>query len=324
MDIKNEDLISMYHYMILSRFMERELADVVYGWHALEGEEGVVVGTFYNLRPDDTISAHFRGPLVAYHIRGGTLRKLIAGMLGKETGYTRGRIHSKSGPICLGAMGKFSNCLGTNLTLVIGAGLAAKLQKTDQVAVVTFGDGTANRGDFHEAINFSAVLDLPVIFVCQNNQFGSTLRLCDEMRCRSIADRAIGYGIPGIEVDGNDVLAVHEAVQEAVKRARQGGGPSLIDAKSYRLSAHNVADDQFYRLPQEVEEWRKKDPIDRFEGNLLARGILNQKKIHEMRQRMEKEVLKAIKEAQDDPFPGPELLGLEAAFAPEKRGGEVR
>ena len=324
MDLKNNDLVSIYRYMILSRFMEKELTGLIHGWHALEGEEGIVVGTFYNLRPDDSISAHFRGPLLAYYIRGGSLRKLIAGMMGKETGYTRGRIHSKSGPICLNAMGKFSNCLGTNFTLLIGAGLAAKLRKTDQVAVVTFGDGTSNRGDFHETINFSAVLDLPVIFVCQNNQFGSTMRVSQEMRCHSIADRAVGYGIPGIEVDGNDVLAVHEAVQEAVKRARKGGGPSLIDAKSYRLSPHNVADDQFYRTQQEVEEWRKRDPINSFQESLLERGILTEGKMKELRRSVEEEVLKAIKEAQDDPFPGPELLGLDEVFAPERKKGEDR
>jgi pyruvate dehydrogenase E1 component alpha subunit len=301
--------------------MEKELTSVIHGWHALEGEEGTVVGTFFNLRPDDSISAHFRGPLIAYYIRGGSLRKLIAGMMGKETGYTRGRIHSKSGPICLNAMGKFSNCLGTNFTLVLGAALAAKLQKTDRVAVMTFGDGTSNRGDFHETLNFAAVLDLPMVFVCQNNGFGSTLRFTEEMRCGSVADRAGGYGIPGVEVDGNDVLAVHQAVQEAVKRAREGRGPSLIDSRSYRLSPHNVADDQYYRTREEVEEWRKKDPVDRFQKTLLGQGILTEGKIQEIRRGVETEVLQAIKQAQEDPFPGAEALGIGDAFAPEKREG---
>jgi len=185
----------------------------------------------------------------------------------------------------------------------------------DNVAVVTFGDGTSNRGEFHESINMAAVLHLPVVFVCQNNQYAVSTPFCRSMLCMSVADRAPGYGIPGAQVDGNDVEAVHLTVQEAVQKAREGKGPTLIEALTYRVLGHWVADPATYRSAQEVEEWKKKDPIDRLRKKLIAKGILNVLRVEEINKSMEKNLSVAIDEAEKDPWPDQQILGLNDVFA---------
>jgi acetoin:2,6-dichlorophenolindophenol oxidoreductase subunit alpha len=316
MVIKYEDLMAMYEFMVLSRILEKELSEVVPYWHACDGEEASLVGTFFNLRKDDYISAHYRGVSLVYYMRGADLRRIIAGHIGKDTSYTRGRIASKTGPIQINALGKFSGSLGTNWNMAVGAALAMKLKKTTQVVVVNFGDGSSSRGDFHEAINFAGVQSLPIVFVCQNNQYGSSLPFSKATAARSIADRAIGYGIPGQEVDGNDVIKVYQTVNAAVERARSGKGPTLIEAQTYRIGGHNVADKENYRSKEEVNEWRKKEPIENFKNKLIKAGILTAKIDTEIWANALNRVNEASKAAQNDPWPSPEVLEIGGVFAP--------
>jgi len=320
--LNNADILSLYRLLILGREMETALSKASGVWHPDTGEEAVVVGTFFNLRKEDIIAPHYRGSLIAYAMRGIPVRNLFAGVLGKETSHTRGRIISKCGPIEVNAVGWLHENVGPQIYLGTGAALAAKLEGTDRVAVVIFGDGTSNRGEFHEAINMAAILKLPAIYVCQNNQYSISLPASRGLGCRSVADRAIGYGIPGVEVDGNDVLAVHEAVQEAVKIAREGKGPSLIEAKTYRVGPHYMADPEEYRSgdKEEIEKWKKRDPVDVLERRLMDSGILAEDEMKKIRKTTQEEVSQAMKQAEIDPFPREELLGIGDIFCPASEG----
>lgn len=324
MALKNDDLLSIYRYMVMGRTIEDALAKASGKFHSAAYEEGVVVGTFYNLSKEDVVAPHFRGVLVVFYMRGASLRKLLAGNMGKATGYCQGRNVSRCAPIELNALGWLHTNVGPQIYLGTGAGLAAKVMKREQVAVVSFGDGTSNRGEFHESINLAAILKLPVVFVCQNNQYAISMPACKGLGCRSIADRAAGYGIPGVEVDGNDVLAVHEAVQFAVQRARAGEGPSLIDARTFRVSGHWAADTEFYRSKTEIDEWKKKDPITHLEKKLMMMGILSEGDRDQIRKAAEREVSEAMKQAETDPLPGEELFGLNEVFCPVSPEGEAK
>jgi acetoin:2,6-dichlorophenolindophenol oxidoreductase subunit alpha len=316
MALTNDDLLSIYRHMIEGRMLELAIAKIKGNYHPAVGEEGVIIGTFYNLRKEDVVLPHFRGSIVVPYMRGASLRRLFAGIPGKVTAYSHGRYRGDiCGPFELNVIGMYSGALGSSLSLAIGAALAAKYKKTDNVAVVTFGDGTSNRGDFHESVNMAAVLNLPAVFVCQNNQYAVSTPFCRSTLCRSIADRAPGYGIPGTHVDGNDVEAVHLAVQEAVQRARDGKGPTLIEALTYRVLGHWVADPATYRSAQEVEEWKKKDPIDRLRKKLIAKGILNELQVEEINKSMEKKLSMAVDEAEKDPWPDQQILGIDDVFA---------
>jgi pyruvate dehydrogenase E1 component alpha subunit len=316
MVLKSAEQLSLYRNMVFGRLLEKRLGEIVPYWHACEGEEASLVGTFSNLREDDYVSVHYRGVSLVYYLRGGDLRKIIAGHIGKDTAYSRGRIAAKTGPIQIHALGKFSGSLGTNFHMATGAALVMKLKKTSQVVVVNFGDGTSSRGDFHEAINFAGVQKLPVIFVCQNNRYGSSLPYSKATAARSVADRAIGYGIPGAEVDGNDVVAVYRTVQEAVDRARAGSGPTLIETQTYRLGGHNVEDKESYRPKEEVMEWRRKDPIERFQGELMKAGVLTEVEEKRIWAGAREEIERASELAQNDPWPSPEILEMGGVFAP--------
>jgi TPP-dependent pyruvate/acetoin dehydrogenase alpha subunit len=320
MTLKNEDLLSIYRYMVLCRALEQAISKTAGNWHPAEGEEGVVIGTFYHLRPDDVVAPHYRGIPVIQYMRGAPLRRIWGGLMGKVSSYSRGRFRALRGPFELNILGTFSGVLGPTISIAVGAGLAAKLDKSDRVAVTSFGDGTSNRGDFHEAVNMAAIYKLPVVFVCQNNQFAISTPASKGLGCRSVADRAAGYGIPGVEVDGNDVLAMHEVVQEAVRRARQGEGPTLIEGRTYRMTGHLVSDPCLYRSNEEVEEWRKRDPINRLQQKLITLDLLKEGKIEEIRKGAEEEVAAAKKEAEADPLPGEEVLGVGDVFAPGREG----
>ena len=209
------------------------------GFHPGVGEEAVVVGSFFGLGDDDYIAPHYRGALLAAHMRGADIRRLVAGVLGKATSYSRGRVR---GDICLplkfNTLGMFSGVLGNPMNIATGIGLSAKMKGKQGVVVTSFGEGTSNLGAFHESINLAACLSLPVVYVCHNNGYAMSTRTEYAIKGASVANRALGYGIPGVQVDGNDVVAVHQAVQTAVARARAGEGPTLIDALTYRISGH--------------------------------------------------------------------------------------
>ena len=312
-------LLELYRLMALSRALERACCAANPRWFPAEGEEATIVGSYYGLRADDVVAPHYRGPFIVYVMRGAELARLAAQALGKATGYARGRAVPFTGPVELNVVPWVAGDLGTSLGVATGAGLAAWYDRrlhgpgaNDRVVVVSFGDGTANRGDVHENLNLAALWKLPVVYVCQNNAYAISLHRSSYLPegC-SVAARAAGYGIPGLSVDGNDVLAVQSAVQQAVRRARAGDGPTLIEALTYRLAGHWAGDEASYRDPAEVERWRARDPLPRFERLLRDRGVATADETAALRRQVEAEVERAMAEAGAAPPAGAADLGVD-------------
>ncbi len=296
--------LALYETLARSRAFEESVSAWHDHYHQATGEEAVIVGAFHGLRPTDTAVSHYRGSLIGGLVMGAEARRLIAGIQSKETAYDRGRFRSELRPPPeLGMFGVMGGSIGPSICYGTGAGLAAKLRGTDDVAVVLFGDGASGRGEFHESINMAAIMDLPVVYVCQNNQYCVDTPLRESV-AGSIADRAVGYGIPGAQVDGNDVLAVYTAVQEAVARARAGEGPTLLDALTYRVMGHQVYDPAPYQPEDERAPWRERDPLDNFEKKLIAEGVLGAEAAEEIRAAAAEEMTRATQQVEQDPPPG--------------------
>jgi TPP-dependent pyruvate/acetoin dehydrogenase alpha subunit len=310
-----EDRVAMLRLMILSRVLERACCELNPRWFPAEGEEAVLVGSFYGLRADDVIAAHYRGPFIAYYMRGAELSRLVGQALGKAIGYARGRSLGFTGPVERHIIPWVAGDLGTSLGVATGAAVGLQYEGSERVTVVTFGDGTSNRGDFHEAVNLAAVWKLPIVYVCQHNQYSISLHATQVVAGGSVAARAAGYGIPGVRVDGNDVLAVHQAVQVAVDRARAGDGPSLIEACTYRLGGHWAADPEGYRPEADRETWRARDPIPRLEAHLCEAGDLDREAVERLWEWARAEVGRAVAEAEAAPLAGPEDLGYDQVLA---------
>jgi TPP-dependent pyruvate/acetoin dehydrogenase alpha subunit len=232
---------------------------------------------------------------------------MMAELYGKATGICRGKggsLHIADFSIgMLGATG----IVGAGLPLAAGAGLAIKLKKTDQVVAAFFGDGASNQGTFHESINLSAVWKLPVLFVCENNQYAESTRISDMMLVENVSDRAKAYGIPGETLDGMDVLAVHKGVKKHVDGIRKGGGPVLLECKTYRYFGHEVGDPWWtYRSKEEVEEWKKKDPIGSFEKRLISMNLMTKEDAKLISQEIKDLIEESVKFGMDSPFPEPQ------------------
>ncbi|MDR6758782.1 TPP-dependent pyruvate/acetoin dehydrogenase alpha subunit [Mycoplana sp. BE70] len=321
---EDNTLISLYYLVAKGRELERQMTKLP-GFHPGVGEEAVVVGSFFGLSDDDYIAPHYRGALLAAHMRGAEIRRLVAGVLGKATSYSRGRVR---GDICLplkfNTLGMFSGVLGNPMSIATGIGLSTKMKGNKGVVVTSFGEGTSNLGAFHESINLAACLALPVVYVCHNNGYAMSTRTEYAIKGASVANRALGYGIPGVQVDGNDVVAVHQAVQMAVARARAGEGPTLIDALTYRISGHYSADANSYQPAEEREAWLKKDPLDRIKARLLSRGALNEIQIAEIERSVVEEISAAIAEAQNDPDPDLDVLGPDDLYCNDGLGENAK
>jgi TPP-dependent pyruvate/acetoin dehydrogenase alpha subunit len=207
--------------------------------------------------------------------------------------------------VSIGVLGANGEVAG-GLPIAVGAGMAIKMQKKDSVVISFFGDGASNRGAFHEALNWASIYRLPVIFLNENNQFASTERVTETTSVQNIADRAVGYNIPGVTVDGNDVMAVYEVVKEAVDRARSGGGPTLIEAKTYRIKGHFVGDPVLYRSEREVNEKWQFEPISRFESTLFEMGMITDAEKEFIWREAEQEIKNAVNFAEKSKYPEPE------------------
>ncbi|HEU5317091.1 MAG TPA: thiamine pyrophosphate-dependent dehydrogenase E1 component subunit alpha [Chloroflexota bacterium] len=301
--------------MILSRVLEQTCCELNPRWFPAEGEEAAIVGAFYGLRSDDFIAAHYRGPFIAYYLRGADLARLIGQALAKANGYARGRALGFTGPFELGCLPWVAGDLGTSLGVATGVATGYQYEGGDRVVVCSFGDGTSNRGDFHEALNLAAVWKLPIVYVCQNNQYSISLHLSQVLATDTIAARAAGYGMPGVAVDGNDVLAVRAAVEHAVESARAGLGPSLVEAQSYRLSGHWASDPGGYRRDEDVAAWRERDPITRLERQLLEAGEVTRHDLDQLWQDARDEVARAVEVAQAAPSCDAADIGLGEAYA---------
>lgn len=310
------DLLEVYKLLLMARRLEESFGDM-HSYHPALGEEAVVVGSFFGLQENDYIAPHYRGALIAAYMRGADLRRLIAGVHGKATAYNGGRFR---GDICMpiefNVIGMFSGILGSSVGLAVGAALSLKLHGNGNVAIATFGEGTSNLGGIHEAINLAASLLLPIVFVCQNNQYAMSMNSREAMKCKSVADRALGYGIPGAQVDGHDVLSVHAEVQAAVRRARSGAGPTLIETLTYRVGGHRAGEKVLYQDAQERQRWQARDPLLRLQDGLKERGLLNERAVEEANVRVSTELREAIRLAEADPDPAVIAEGPEHVFAP--------
>lgn len=314
LSMKKEQFSEMYRKMLEIRLFEEKVFDL-YGQnlvpgtiHLYAGEEAVAVGVCSNLNVDDYITSTHRGHghCIA---KGADLRRTMAEILGKKTGYCKGKGGSMHiADFAVGMLGATA-VVGAGLPIAVGAGLSAKLRKTSQVVACFFGEGASNQGTFHESINMASVWALPVVFVCENNLYAMGTRQSRIMSIQNVADRAAAYGIPGVIVDGNDVLVVYEAARTAVERARAGKGPTLIECKTYRHKGHSRVDSAKYRPKEEVEEWLGKDPLKRFRQAMLGNGILTQTELEHVETEVADEVADAVKFALDSPYPeGKEAL----------------
>jgi pyruvate dehydrogenase E1 component alpha subunit len=201
------------------------------------------------------------------------------------------------------------------IPIAAGAALAYRLRGEDRVVACFFGDGAANEGAFHEAVNLAAIWKLPVVFICENNKYGMSFSTEKSFAIENISERAAGYGIPGVTVDGNDVYAVYDAVSGAVARARAGEGPTLVENVTYRWKGHSKSDKNLYRTREEIAEWREKDPILRFEHEAVAAGLLDQETVQAIRTEAMNQMRDAVREANAAPDADPSDL-LDAVFAP--------
>jgi TPP-dependent pyruvate/acetoin dehydrogenase alpha subunit len=315
-----QDKLDMLGKMLLVRAFEEKAGELfqrnlIPGFiHLSIGQEASSVGTCSVLRPDDYVASTHRGHghMIA---KGADPKLMFAELLGKAAGYCKGKGGSMHiADFSLGILGA-NGVVAGGFPIVVGAGLSIKLRKTDQVAIVFFGDGAANRGTFHEAANMAAIWKLPVIFVCENNLYASTTPASYSLAGGTVAGRSCAYGIPGHTVDGNEILEVRKAVGEAVESARSGQGPSIVENKTYRYRGHFEGDPQLYRSPDEIEGFRKKeDPILAFAGRLKKEKVLTDKAEEEMRNEVARIIDEAVRYAQAAPLPRPEEA-LEDLFA---------
>jgi len=238
--------------------------------------------------------------------KGADLKLMMAELFGKKTGYCKGKGGSMHiADMQIGILGA-NGIAGGGLPIAVGAGLSIKLRKTDQVCVCFFGDGCSNNGTFHESLNFASLHRLPVIFVCENNLYGISVSQARHQAIKDIAVRATGYDMPGVVVDGNDVIEVYGAVSKAVRRARAGEGPTLIECKTYRWRGHHEGDPnqgRRYRTTEEIEDWKKKDPIPRLAEKLLEQKALTKKKMAALEAKISAEIDQAVAFANESAFP---------------------
>ena len=319
LNLPKENLIMMYRKMLEIRFFEEKVFEL-YGQnlvpgtiHLYAGEEAVAVGVCSVLNKGDYITSTHRGHghCIA---KGADLKRTMAEILGKETGYCKGKGGSMHiADFSIGMLGATA-VVGAGLPIAVGAALSAKLRKTDQVVACFFGEGASNQGTFHESINMASAWKLPVIFVCENNLYAMGTRQSRIMNIKNISDRAPSYGIPGVSVDGNDVLAVYEAAQVATERARRGEGPTLIECKTYRHKGHSRVDPAKYRPREEVEEWLRKDPIKRLRSKLIQTNISTEAELQEIEKKVSSAIEDAVKFAVESPYPAPEEA-LEDVYA---------
>jgi TPP-dependent pyruvate/acetoin dehydrogenase alpha subunit len=306
--IGNGKLKEIYTTMVRIRaFEERAISEYRKGLpgfiHSSIGQEATPAAVCAFLREDDYVISTHRGHA---HIiaKGARLDRMMAELFAKETGYCKGKGGSMHiAAVDLNIVGA-TGIVGDGIPIAAGVALGCKMQKRDSVMVSFFGDGATNCGAFHEGIGLAAIWDLPVIFVCENNMYQQSTPMKDYTKLKDLSDRAKAYGIPGVSVDGMNPVAVAEAAVKAIDRARAGGGPTFIVGNTYRFYGHHMGDPgTSYRTKEEVAEWRKRDPIERFRAELLQKGILTEPGIEEIQYAITRELDEAVKFATESPEP---------------------
>ncbi|MGH8888255.1 MAG: thiamine pyrophosphate-dependent dehydrogenase E1 component subunit alpha [Acidothermaceae bacterium] len=281
--------------------------------HLSIGQEASATGACLAMREDDLITSTHRGHghCIA---KGADLERMMAELMAKETGYCRGRGGSMHiADVSKGNLGA-NGIVAGGIPIAVGAALAQKMKGTGRVVLSFFGDGAANEGAFHEAVNLAAVWNLPVVFLCENNRYGMSMSTERAFKIEHISERAAGYGIPGVTIDGNDVQAVYDETALAIERARSGGGPTLIEAETYRWKGHSKSDKNLYRTKHEIDDWKSRDPIVRFEASLDDAATLSAQEIEEARAIARDAVRDAIRNATAAPDARPEELA-DAVYA---------
>jgi pyruvate dehydrogenase E1 component alpha subunit len=270
--------------------------------HLSIGQEASAVGACMALSDADYITSTHRGHghCIA---KGADVARMFAEFFGKEDGYCRGRGGSMHiADVSKGNLGA-NGIVGGGIPIAVGVALSIKMRKRDSVVISFFGDGANNEGAFHEALNMASVWKLPVIFFCENNQYGMSTSTEQSTAVRDVAQRASAYAMPGVVVDGNRFAEVTQAVFDAVELARRGGGPSLIESKTYRIRGHSRSDRNRYRSKEEIESWRARDPIVAFESELMAFGLISDCEVAAIHSRVEREIAEAIQFAKASPAP---------------------
>jgi 2-oxoisovalerate dehydrogenase E1 component len=306
-----EQQLGLLRTMLVIRYCEEQLVKLYAagkirgGCHTYIGEEAVATGVCAHLRADDAVFSTHRGHGHAL-AKGVPPAELIAELLGKATGCSGGRGGSmhlfKPEVGFMGSSGIVAPCI----TLAAGAAYTARLLETDRVGVAFFGDGAVNNGAFHEGINMAAAWGLPALFVCENNLYATEIAFARATRNPSVAARAQAYGLPGVEVDGNDVLTVYQAAGEAVARARQGNGPTLIECRTYRIRAHSEGMREVgYRTPEEVATWKERCPIKAFSARLVGDGLTGEAEIAGLESEVRALIEEATVFAEHSPLPDP-------------------
>ncbi len=283
--------------------------------HLSIGQEAVPTGVCIALRADDYITSNHRGHghLIA---KGGRLKPMFAELYAKSTGYCKGKGGSMHiAATDLGILGA-NGIVGAGLPIACGAAFSAKQRGTDQVAACFFGDGAANESNFGESLNLAAAWQLPVVFVCEDNQYGLSNPRAAHLAGQGVSHRAQAYGIPSASVDGMEVLAVYEAVTEAVRRARSGGGPTLLECHCYRFVGHFEGDSAGYRPAGELEAWRQRDPIQVHRSRLISEGIADEAELEAWDRELADEIQAAVRASEADPEPAVAELRTDVYSSP--------
>ena len=304
-------MLMLRRMMLIRKFDETvkdlvQSAELVGMAHCYIGEEAVAVGACTALRDEDYITGNHRshGHPIS---KGGDVRRAMAELLGKATGYCKGKGGSMHlADFDIGILGE-SGIVASALPVAVGAAMGSKMQNNDRVVISFFGDGASNQGACHEAMNLASIWKLPVIFLCENNQYAVTTSFKETVSTENVSDRATAYNMPGVLVDGQDVMAMHEATVHAVQRARAGEGPTLLEAKTYRYEDHSEGLNRIlrepYRTEEEIEFWRQRDPIDIHSKWLLENDVASQEEIDKVQNDVYEAIGDALQFARESPYP---------------------
>lgn len=301
--------LAMSRMHLIRKFEEAAEASYMRGlihgtMHLSIGQEASAVGATLELAREDYILSTHRGHghCIA---KGADPARMFAEFFGKENGYCRGRGGSMHIADVEGGNLGANGIVAGGLPIAVGVGMSIKAQKQDRVCMVFFGDGATNEGAFHESLNMASIWKLPIVFVCENNKYGMSMDIARAMAVPNVADRAPAYAMPGLSVDGNDLPAVVAATRPAIDLARRGGGPTLLECKTYRLRGHSKSDRNLYRTKEEIEAWRDKDPIRRLERELVAHGRFGEGELRAIEAAAQKTIDDALEFAKSSPDPDP-------------------
>jgi acetoin:2,6-dichlorophenolindophenol oxidoreductase subunit alpha len=315
----NGNRVELLTQMLLSRYFDEKVNDLyaegkVHGTaHFYVGQESVAVGAIAALKEGDVITSTHRGHghAIAFGL---DVDRMAAELLGQATGYCHGKGGSMHiADVTVGMLGA-NGIVGGSMGIVCGAAWAFKRRGQDNAAICFFGEGAANEGIFHEALNLAAIWKLPVVFLCENNQYGMSMSVKRATAIENISDRAAAYGMPGVTVAGTELDEVYKATLEALERARAGEGPTLLEAITYRYLGHSKSDANLYRTREEIQTWRKQDPIQRFAAVLEGEGVLQENEWQRLDEEAKQRIEEAFEKASEEPDPEPESA-LEDVYA---------